>query len=229
MSSERDYARDLYPFLYAPTSDAVGSGASLLETVRQSTLAKCADVIELRSELLAEYDVQLVRVARLMADRFARAGKLLAFGNGGSATDADDAAADCMRPPFRSWRSLPALSLPSDSATLSAMTNDVGLASVFARQIGALGAPDDIAVGFSTSGNSENVVAAFAEARKRGLLTVAFSGYDGGAVARSGSVDACFVARREFVPRIQEGHATLWHVLLGLVQDAMAEDAQECR
>ena len=152
----------------------------------------------------------------------------MAFGNGGSATDADDAATDCLLPPHRSWRSLPALSLPSDSATMSAITNDVGLASVFARQIGALGAPDDIALGFSTSGNSENVIAAFAAAKRRGLLTVAFTGYDGGDVARGGAVDACFVARREFVPRIQEGHATLWHVLLELVQGAMAGDVQEC-
>ena len=227
MTAERDFARDLYPFLYAPVAGAVESGTALLDTVRRSTLAKCADVIELRSEMLAEYEAQLEHVAQLMADRFARGGKLLAFGNGGSATDADDAAADCLSPPHAAWRALPALSLPADSATMSAITNDVGLASVFARQIGALGARDDIALGFSTSGNSGNVVAAFAEARKRGMFTVAFSGYDGGDVARSGTVDACFVARREFVPRIQEGHATLWHVLLELVHSAMDRDPQE--
>lgn len=227
MSADRDYARDLYPFLYAPVASGAESAAALLETVRRSTLAKCADVIELRAEMLSEYDEQLVHVAQLMAVRFAQGGKLLAFGNGGSATDADDAAADCLCPPQAYWRALPALSLPSDSATMSAITNDVGLASVFARQIGALGARSDIALGFSTSGNSENVLAAFAEARRRGMLTVAFTGYDGGDVARSGTVDACFVARREFVPRIQEGHATLWHVLLDLVQDAMARDTPE--
>ena len=100
---------------------------------------------------------------------------------------------------------------------MSALCNDVGLDAVFARQLGGLGRAGDIALGFSTSGNSGNVVAAFAEARKRGMLCVALLGYDGGAIARSTAVDLCFVARREFVPRIQEGHATLWHVLLELV------------
>ena len=227
MNTDRDFAREMYPFLYASVPDSAESAAALLEAVRRSTRAKCAEVIELRAEMLSEYDEQLVHVARLMAARFARGGKLIAFGNGGSATDADDAAADCLSPPHASWRALPALSLPSDSATMSAITNDVGMASVFARQIGALGARADIALGFSTSGNSENVLAAFAEARRRGMLTVAFTGYDGGHVARSGTVDAGFVARREFVPRIQEGHATLWHVLLDLVQDAMAHDTPE--
>ena len=223
MIDDSDLARGLYPFLYAPAAGAGDTVTALLGSVRSSTLAKCAEVVALRSELLAEYGDQLERTARAMADRFTSGGKLLAFGNGGSATDADDAAADCMSPPRAGWRSLPALSLPSDSATMSAVANDVGLDSVFVRQLCAVGERGDIALGISTSGNSGNVVAAFSEARRRGMLTVALTGYDGGAVARTGAVDFCFVARREFVPRIQEGHATLWHALLQLVQDSLAE------
>ena len=221
MSPERDFTRELYPFLYPSAPSVVDQSTTLLETVKRSTLIKCADVLALRSEMLVEYSEGLSGAARSMADRFARGGKLIAFGNGGSATDADDAASDCLSPPFAHWRALPALSLPADSATMSAIANDVGLDAGFVRQIAALGTRDDIALGFSTSGSSRNVIAAFVEAKRRGMLTVAFTGYDGGALARSGTVDMCFVARREFVPRIQEGHATLWHVLLELVHDEL--------
>ena len=222
MSADRDFARELYPFLYARAEGDAATVAALLASVRSSTLAKCAEVVALRTELLTEYEEQLGRAAEAMADRFANGGKLLAFGNGGSATDADDAAADCMLPPHFEWRALPALSLPADSATVTALANDIGVENVFARQLGAVAERGDIALGISTSGNSGNVVAAFSEAKRRGLLTIALTGYDGGAVARTGAVDFCFVARREFVPRIQEGHATLWHTLLELVQDSLA-------
>ena len=223
MTNARDYARELYPFLYAPAHVKADDREVLRASVRRSTLAKCAEVISLRNELLAEYAVQIDDAACEMARRFAAGATLLAFGNGGSATDADDAASDCGAPPMPGWRALPAVSLPADSATMSALCNDVGLDAVFARQVAGLGRTGDIALGFSTSGNSGNVVAALAEARKRGILTVALAGYDGGAIARSGAVDFCFVARREFVPRIQEGHATLWHALLELVQHHLAD------
>lgn len=220
MTAPRDFGRELYPFLY-PDSAPTGESA-LLAAVRQSTLAKCADVSALRNEMLAEYGDLMEQAADAMAQRFAAGGKLLAFGNGGSATDADDAAADCLTPPLRSWRTLPAISLPADSATVSALANDVGVASIFVRQIIALGEPGDIALGFSTSGNSPNVAAALTEAKRLGMLTVALVGYDGGDIARSGKVAYCFIARREFVPRIQEGHATVWHMLLELAQMALA-------
>ncbi len=226
MTGDRDFARELYPFLFAPAADSAGSASALLESVRSSTMAKCAEVVALRRELIDEFEEQLGLAADMMAERFARGGKLLAFGNGGSATDADDVAVDCIDPPRAGWRSLAALSLSADSATVTALANDVGIEQVFARQVAALGARDDIALGFSTSGNSTNVVAAFVEARRRGMLTVALTGYDGGAIARGGAVDFCFVARREFVPRIQEGHATLWHALLDLVQ-ASLDDRDE--
>ena len=224
MTLESDFSRAMYPFLYQ--SDVVAPDAALLASVRSSTLAKCSETIALRSEMLVEYGEALSQAAREMAHRFAIGGKLLAFGNGGSATDADDAAIDCLNPPQAGWQALPACSLSSDSATLTALANDVGLENVFARQMSALADRDDIAVGFSTSGTSANVVAAFADAKKRGLLTIALTGYDGGTVARSGTVDFCFVARREFVPRIQEGHATMWHTLLDLVQRVIAHDTE---
>ena len=227
MSPEpRDFRRDLYPFLHQREASDGAALTALLAAVRRSTLDKCADVIALRNAMLVDHADSMLSAAAAMADRFQHGAKLLAFGNGGSATDADDAATDCVSPPIAGWRSVPAISLSSDSATVTAVANDVGLDSVFVRQIIALGERGDIALAISTSGNSTNIVAGLAEAKRRGLVTVAFTGYDGGAIARDGNVDFCFIARREFVPRIQEGHATLWHTLLELVQHALTERAE---
>ena len=222
----RDFSRELYPFLYESGQRAETSLVALFAEVRRSTLDKCADVVALRHRMLDEYETQLSVAATAMAERFSRGGKLVAFGNGGSATDADDAAADCLTPPHAQWSALPAISLPADGATGSAVANDVGVEHVFVRQIVALGDRRDIALGISTSGRAANVVAGLAEAKRRGMLTIAFTGYDGGAIARDNNTDFCFVARHEFVPRIQEGHATVWHCLLALVQDALAHRAE---
>ena len=220
--ANRDLTRELYPFLHAETAGADTMDAVLAE-VRASTLQKCRDTIALRSQLQREYSDMLVDAAEAMAASFAHGGKLLAFGNGGSATDAADAVADCLDPPRDGWRPLPAISLVGDPAIITALANDVGIEHVFARQVMAYAERGDIALGISTSGNSASVVGALVEAKRRGLLTVALAGYDGGAMARSGAADFCFLARLEYVPRIQEGHATLWHVLLELIQECLAD------
>ncbi|MEO6526650.1 MAG: SIS domain-containing protein, partial [Gemmatimonadaceae bacterium] len=152
MSDARDFSRELYPFLY-PSSPSMSPGggeasrSALIDAVKRSTMEKCADTTSLRRELLAEYVDELRGAAGAMAERFERGGKLLAFGNGGSATDADDAVMDCLAPPVAGWRPLPAVSLSADSATVTAVANDVGLESVFVRQIIALGDRADIAFG----------------------------------------------------------------------------------
>ncbi|MFN2431842.1 MAG: SIS domain-containing protein [Gemmatimonadota bacterium] len=220
--SARDFGRELYPFLYDAPPQPAAALQGVLAEVRRSTLQKCEDVIALRRQILADHAARLVQAAVAMAAAFAAGGKLLAFGNGGSATDAQDAAADCMLPAFPYWRALPALALTSDVAVVTAVGNDVGFENVFSRQIIALGERGDVALGISTSGSSPNVLAAFAEAKRRGLLTIGLAGYDGGATARAGAVDFCFVARLEHVPRIQEGQATIWHALLELVQESLA-------
>ena len=224
MTADRDFGRELYPFLHgvAPRGDGL---ETLLAEVRASTVRKCRDTVELRGQLHAEYAEALVDAAEAMAAAFTRGAKLLAFGNGGSATDAADAVADCLAPPNEEWRSLPALSLVGDSAVITALANDVGVENVFSRQIIAYAERGDIALGISTSGNSASVVTALAEAKRRGLLTIGLAGYDGGAMAGSGTVDFCFVARMEYVPRIQEGHATVWHTLLELVHERLADSA----
>lgn len=204
----------LYPFLFRASQTAQASEA-LIEEVRLSTLRKASDVIALRSALLTEYRDQMVDAAAAMADAFAAGRKLLAFGNGGSATDAQDAAADCMDPPRPEWQSLPALAL-LDMGTVTAIANDVGFEHVFSRQLIAFGEPGDIAIVFTTSGNSANLRAGLREARRRGLRTIALVGDSGGAIASEDEAEFCFVARQQHIPRIQEGHATLWHTLLEL-------------
>lgn len=218
----RDLSLQLYPFQHAAPADGPAAIDRLLADVRASTLQKARDTAELRRRIAAEYSETLVDAALAMADAFACGKKLLAFGNGGSATDAQDAVTDCLAPPLPGWRALPALALVNDVGVVTGVANDVGFENIFMRQIIAFGEPGDIAIGFTTSGGSPNVVAAFAEARRRGMLSVALAGYDGGVLASRAAVDFCLVARGEYIPRIQEGHATTWHALIELIQEALA-------
>lgn len=133
MTDARDFNRELYPFLYAGESSAGQAWDAVLADARGSTLRKCADVMTLRSQLRDEFIDQLVDASLAMAAAFARGGKLLAFGNGGSATDAQDAAVDCLSPPrrFPRWRPLPAIALSNDIGVVTGIANDVGFDSVF--------------------------------------------------------------------------------------------------
>jgi D-sedoheptulose 7-phosphate isomerase len=224
-SGDRDFNRELYPFLYSSGPQTEVSLDKVFVQARDSTLAKCADVVALRRQLRDEYLDQIVEAGASMGERFLGGAKLLAFGNGGSATDASDAVVDCIRPPITKWRSLGAIALSSDVGVVTGVANDVGYDNVFSRQIIALGEPQDIALAFTTSGSSPNVIAAFSEARKLGMLCIALVGYDGGQLEKSGLADYCFVARLDYVPRIQEGHATVWHSLLEVVQSSLARKA----
>ena len=213
-----EYDRLFYPFLFA------GGQAKLedvLAQVRHSTLEKCREVIELRGATLARFENEIVAAGQALAKAFANGATLFAFGNGGSATDAQDLVADLLHPAFASWRPLPALAITNDIAVITAVANDVGFDNIFTRQIIAFGKPGDIAFGFSTSGNSKNVLVAFEQAQKQGMLTVGLAGYDGGKMAHPHSADApdyCFIAPSDHIPRIQEGQATIYHALLEVVQ-----------
>ncbi len=149
---------------------------------------------------------------------------MLALGNGGSATDAMDAVADLRDapgcPPARArWPARRALDLAADPAILTAIANDIGADALFARQVIAYGGPDDALLAFSTSGNSRNVIAALAQARERGLASVALVGYDGGRIAAEALADHVVVTRSEHIPRIQEAQASAWHVLRELIEE----------
>jgi D-sedoheptulose 7-phosphate isomerase len=208
----------LYPFLYAGAADL----DAVLEQVRQSTAAKAAEAVALR-ELVAEREAdRLAACAQAMARSFATGAKLLAFGNGGSSTDAQDLVTTFMHPGGDA-RPLPAISLTSDVAVVTALANDVGFEVVFARQVAAWGRPDDVAIGLSTSGGSANVLRGFEEASRRGLLTIGLAGYDGGKMAEADTIDYLFVVPSSSVHRIQEAQTTVYHVLWELTQQALAE------
>jgi len=212
-----DAMESLYPFLYAGASDL----PAVLEEVRRSTVAKARAITELRRLVSTRDSARLMSCARDAAARFAGGGRLLAFGNGGSATDAQELATLYLNPGGDAWP-LPALGLASDASVVTALCNDIGVEVVFARQIAAFGRRGDIAVGLSTSGNSENLLRAFDEAGRRGLLTVGIAGYDGGKMAELDSIDYLFIAPSSSVHRIQEAQTTIYHVLWELTQRALA-------
>jgi D-sedoheptulose 7-phosphate isomerase len=211
-----DDVKALYPFLYSDTSDI----DSVLEQVRMSTMDKAREIVELRARVLEQDGGRLVGCATEMAERFAAGGRLLAFGNGGSSTDAQEIVSLFLSPADDS-RPLPAFGLTNDIAVITALSNDVGFDVVFARQIAAFGRPSDIAVGLSTSGNSENLLRAFDEAGRRGLLTVGIAGYDGGKMAELDSIDHLFVVPSPSVHRIQEAQTTIYHALWELTLAAL--------
>jgi D-sedoheptulose 7-phosphate isomerase len=198
----------LYPFLGGGKQPA----ADTVDQVAASIRLKAHDDAQLRARVAREQAGQITAAAEAIAERVRGGGKLIAFGNGGSATDANDFALDCVLPPA-GYRPVPAISLSMEPAILTAVANDVGTELIFLRQIIAHAQPGDVAVGISTSGSSRNIILALEEARKRGLLTVALLGYDGGAILRGGLADYSLVVHSDYIPRIQEVQASIYHVL----------------
>ena len=197
----------------------------MLTDVARSTREKVGEIAGLRETVLASYGPALAACASAMAERFDGGGQLYVFGNGGSSTDAL-AVATLYTTPGPVARPLPAVALPADFATLTALANDVGFEVVFARPIAAAGRPADIAMGLSTSGGSTNILRGLEAAHRIGLLTVGLAGYSGGAMAEAaerGEVDHLFVMPSASVHRIQEAQTTVYQVLWELVQVALGE------
>ena len=207
-SSDLGATAFLYPFLNQGDADA----PSILTDVAASIRAKAAADERLREQMARDHYDRIAEAIDAVSERLARGGTLLMFGNGGSATDANDWAIDCVTAPPGAIP-IPALSLATDPATITAVANDVGTETVFLRQLIAHGRPDDVAIAISTSGGSANVIAALGEARKRGLLTIALLGYDGGEIARRRLADVAIVVACDYIPRIQEVQASIYHVM----------------
>jgi D-sedoheptulose 7-phosphate isomerase len=197
----------LYPFIDGKEDNL----ESLLADLAASAQSKAAESLALRRTTLAASAELLDQAGSEMARRFTAGGRLFTFGNGGSCTDSTTLAALFSRPP--AGKPLPAWSLTADQAIVTALGNDVGFELVFARQLIARAKAGDIAIAMSTSGNSANLLTALAEAHRRGLYTVGFAGYDGGAFINNPNVDACFTVRSQSVHRIQESQALLGYQL----------------
>lgn len=199
----------LYPFL---SEQKRGAPDDTLADVAASMRQKAAEDERLRRQFADQQVDLLAETAEAVRERLASGGSIVAFGNGGSATDANDLALDCVAPPH-GWPPLPAISLSLEPANLSAIANDVGVELMFQRQLIANGRPQDVAVAISTSGKSKNLRAALREARKRGMLTVGLAGYDGGDFVSEHLVDYALVVHSDYIPRIQEVQASIYHAL----------------
>jgi D-sedoheptulose 7-phosphate isomerase len=202
----------LYPFLDQGTHEL----GEVVEDVVQSVLMKAQEVAALREQTLTESHDELLAAAHAVERALEAGGTVFAFGNGGSATDAEDLVADFRSAP-QGWSARHAVDLSESAAILSALANDIGADALFQRQLLAHAKPGDVVVALSTSGNSANVVSALATARRLELSSVAFVGYDGGRVAAERLADHVVVTRSEHVPRIQEAQASAYHVLREVV------------
>ena len=198
----------LYPFLGREKQDTAGLEAEVAASIQM----KVSDDASLRTQVASDMAEQISSTARAIRERLLRGGKLIIFGNGGSATDANDWAIDCVLPPI-GYRPVPAISLAVEPANITAVANDVGTEVIFLRQLIAQSRPQDVAVGISTSGGSRNIIMALEEARKRSLLTVALLGNDGGEILRRNLADYSLVVHCDYIPRIQEVQASIYHVI----------------
>ena len=172
-----------------------------------------------KEELAEQAAGAIARAASVLIDAFRNGGKVLLFGNGGSAADAQHLAAEWTGRLRGERRGLPAVALTANTSELTALGNDYGFDRVFARLIEALGSPGDVAIALSTSGNSPNVLAGVAEARARGLRTIGLSGHRGGKLAPA--VEIALLVPSDDTQRIQESHITIGHVLADLVEQAL--------
>jgi D-sedoheptulose 7-phosphate isomerase len=210
--------RELYPFLEARPAER-DLDAALLESARQ----KAADSAQTKQRFFDAQGAAVLATARSLAAVYRGGGRMFAMGNGGSSCDAAHITVEFLHPVTAGRPALAAVNLVADTATTSALGNDVGFARVFSRQLAVLARRGDALVGISTSGNSENLLAAFTVAKDLGLLTIGLAGHDGGAMAAAG-LDHCLVVPSDSIHRVQETHVAIYHILWDLVHTLLADD-----
>jgi len=168
--------------------------------------------------LARSHNRQFAAAVGILTTALKRGRKVLAFGNGGSASDAQHLVGELVGRFIRERRGLPAIALCADATTLTAISNDYGYARSFARQVEALAVPGDVVVAISTSGRSPNVLAAIKAARHRGAAVIGLTSKKGRSMARL--CDVAFMVPSESPPRVQEGHAAIYHILCELIDEA---------
>ena len=190
--------------------------------MKDAILRKATESTSITEQFFRAEADRIEGLARAMADAFVRGGRLYVMGNGGGATDAQHVAVEFCHPIVEKRRALPALALTTDTALLTAISNDRDFAKVFGDQLRALARPGDMALALSTSGQSPNLVHGLEVARAMGLVTIAFTGKDGGRLVDV--ADHAFVVPSFSIHRIQETHVALYHVVWDLVHLALGED-----
>jgi D-sedoheptulose 7-phosphate isomerase len=211
-----DFSRAFYPFLHDEERDS----NKLIEDLGFSLLEKARESVEIKTRFFADNKSAILAASLQMAKAFHRGRKLLVCGNGGSATDAQHIAVEFMHPITVGRKALPAICLANDMAMVTAVANDVGFDDVFSRQVIALGNEGDVLLGVSTSGNSRNLVHAFATAQRMKMTTIGFAGSDGGEMAElvlAGLLNYCLTVPSASIHRIQETHVALYHIIWDMV------------
>jgi D-sedoheptulose 7-phosphate isomerase len=210
----------LYPFLHGTPQEPEKLDAALIHSIDE----KARDSRETNARFFASEARVLVDAAKAVANVYRRGGRLFSMGNGGSSCDASHVAVEFVHPITAGRPALAAINLVADIAMISAVGNDVGFEQVFVRQVIAQARTGDGLIGISTSGNSANLIAAFAKAKEMGLATLGLTGGDGGKMRTSGVVDHCLVVPTTSIHRIQECHVAAYHILWDLVHTLLADD-----
>ena len=209
----------LYPFLSGQRQDPARLDAALLRAID----VKARESRDTAERFFAAQGPALIAAARALALVYSKGGRLFCMGNGGSSCDASHITVEFLHPVTAGRPALAAINLTADTATMSALGNDLGFEHVFARQIEAQGRAGDGLIGISTSGNSANLLAAFSTAKAMRLTTIGLTGGDGGRMQTCGAVDHCLVVPTSSIHRIQESHVIAYHVLWDLVHTLLAD------
>lgn len=178
--------------------------------------------IQIKEELLHTSIGQIIEIADLLIDCIKKNGKVILFGNGGSASDSQHIAAELVGRFKKDRGALAAIALTTNTSVLTSLANDYGYEIVFAKQVEALGQKNDVIIGISTSGKARNVVLGIKQAKKMGLKTVALTGGDGGELTKL--ADLSLVIPSLVTARIQEAHITIGHIICELTEEAFARD-----
>ena len=193
------------------------------ESFRDKVIRKCGESVEMKEKFFNKYAESLEAMSRAIAEHFQHGGRLFVMGNGGSLCDALHMCVEFNHPIIEKRAAFPVIPLMTDIATMTAIGNDIDFTRVYVNQLRLLSAPGDMAMVFSTSGKSPNLIYALQAAREKKMLTIAFAGKDGGRFPEM--ADYCFIVPSYSIHRIQEVHATAVHVVWDLVHIAMgAED-----
>ncbi len=219
MTDSASTLESLYPFLHGKTQDAAQQEIALLNSVR----SKGSDSVRVKELFFEQNAASIVAAARALAGVYENDGQILAMGNGGSSCDAAHFSVEFQHPVTAGRPALPALNLVMDTAMLSAVANDVGIENVFLRQVEAHGHAWDGLIGFSTSGNSANLLAAYRKAKEIGMVTLGLAGGSGGDMKSSGLVDYCLVVESDSIHRVQEVHVAIYHVLWDITHTLLAD------
>ncbi|PCJ84710.1 MAG: phosphoheptose isomerase [Thiotrichaceae bacterium] len=219
MSDTPSQLKALYPFLHGDKKDAARENTALLESVKQ----KSEHSISVKQAFFENNAQAVINAAQAIAQVYLNQGRMLSMGNGGSSCDASHFAVEFQHPVTAGRPALPAINLVMDTAMMSAVANDIGIKHIFVRQLEAHGQKNDGLFGFSTSGNSENILAAFDKAKQLGITTFGLAGGNGGEMKSSGLVDHCLIVDTDSIHRVQEVHVATYHILWDLVHTLLAD------